>query len=83
MDTYGVNDTYGIEELGATGSALIKAHKRGHVLGDWHPVDNHMRAAGCMFCGRLVWIVRPLGEETWRVGGNAIEADCEREFGNG
>jgi len=27
-----------------------------------------------------VWIVRLHGEETWRVGGNAFNTACEREF---
>ena len=57
MSTYGLNDVYGGDELEATGSAMIKAHERGHDLGDWRSIDERMRVAGCRLCGRLVWIV--------------------------
>ena len=82
MSTYGLNDVYGGDELQATGSAVIEVHERGHNLGDWRSIDERMRLAGCRLCGRLVWIVRPPGEETWRVGGSALEANCERGFRN-
>lgn len=83
MSTYFLNDVCGANELEATGSAMIEAHERGHDLGDWRSIGERMRvAAGCRLCGRLVWIVRPPREETWRVGGNALEADCELEFRN-
>lgn len=82
MSTYGLNDVYGANELEATGSAMIEAHERGHDLGDWRSIGERMRVAGCRLCGRLVWIVRPPCEETWRVGGNVLEADCELEFRN-
>jgi hypothetical protein len=80
MHTNAVNDVIGVDELEATGSALVQAHERGHVLGDWRLIGEQMRLAGCRLCGRLAWIVRPPGEETWRVGGNALNADCERRF---
>ena len=80
MDTNGVNDVYGVDELGATGSVLVQAHERGHVLGDWRLIGEQMRLAGCRRCGRLARIVRPPGEEAWRVGGNALNADCVRGF---
>ena len=80
MHTNGVNDVHGADELEVTGSALVQAHERGHVLGDWRLIGEQMRLAGCRLCGRLAWIVRPPGEETWRVGGNALNADCERGF---
>jgi hypothetical protein len=76
MNTYGVNDHYGVDELQATGSALIKAYEGGHELGEWHPIEERMRVAGCRRCGRLVWIIRPPEEKTWRVGGNALTAAC-------
>ncbi len=73
----GTNDVYGLGELEAAGSALIEAHERGHDLGDWGPiVGERMRTAKCRLCGRLVWIIRPPGEETWRAGGNALNTDC-------
>ena len=73
----GINDVYGVGELEATGSALIEAHEHGHDLGDRGPtIGERMRIAKCRRCGRLVWIVRPPGEETWRVGDNALNADC-------
>ncbi len=82
MNMRGINDVYGVGELEATGSALIEAHERGHDLGEWGPtIGERMRFARCRGCGRLVWIVRPPGVETWRVGGNALNADCERGFG--
>ena len=80
MHTPGVNGVYGVDELEATGSAVVQAHERGHVLGDWRLIGERMRAASCRLCGRLAWIVRPPGEETWRVGGNALNADCEGGF---
>ena len=82
MSIYGLNDVYGGDELQATGSAVIEAHERRHNLGNWHSIDERMRLAGCRLCGRLVWIVRPPGEKTWRVGGSALAADCERGFRN-
>ena len=82
MSTYGLNDVSGRDELEATGSAMIKAHERGHALGDWRSIIERMRVAVCRLCGRLVWIVRLPREETWRVGGNALGGDCERAFGN-
>ena len=83
MSTYGVNDVYGVDEFEATGRAVVEAHERGHDLGEWRPVHERMRVAICRLCGRLVWIVRPPGEEIWRVGGNAFNAGCERGFGKG
>jgi hypothetical protein len=77
MHIHGVNDVYGVDELEATGSAVVEAHERGHNLGDWRLIGEWMRVAGCRLCGRLVWIVRPPGEEAWRVGGSAFNADCE------
>ena len=82
MSTYGLNEVYGRDELEATGSAMIEAHEHGHDLGNWRTIGDRMRVAGCRLCGRLVWIVRPPREEMWRVGGNALEADCERGFEN-
>jgi hypothetical protein len=76
MSTYEVNDTYGVDELQATGSALIKAYERGHDLGEWHPIEERMRLAGCRRCGRLVWIIQPPDEKTWRVGGNGLTTAC-------
>jgi hypothetical protein len=72
----GINNVHGAGELRAAGSALIEAHERGHDLGDWRSIHERMRIASCRGCGCLVWIVRPPGEETWRVGGNALNADC-------
>ena len=63
MSTYGVNDVYGVGELEATGRAVVEAHERGHDLGEWRPINERMRLAKCRRCGRLVWIVRPPGEE--------------------
>jgi hypothetical protein len=81
MNLRGINNLYGVGELEATGSALIEAHERGHDLGDWGPtIGKRMRVAKCRGCGRLGWIVLPPGEETWRVGGNALNADCARGF---
>jgi hypothetical protein len=81
MNMSGINDLYGVGELEATGSALIEAHERGHDLGEWEPtIGKRMRLAKCRRCGRLVWIVLPPGEETWRVGGNALNAGCALEF---
>ncbi len=76
----GINDVYGVGELEATGSAVIEAHERRHDLGDWEPTMERMRIAKCRLCGRLVWILRPPGEETWRVGDNALNADCAPGF---
>jgi hypothetical protein len=77
MNMSGINDVYGVGELEATGSALIEAHERGHDLGDWGPtIGKRMRLSKCRGCGRLAWIVLPPGEEMWRVGGNALNADC-------
>jgi hypothetical protein len=82
MNIRGINDVYGVGELEATGSALIEAHERGHDLGEWGPtIGERMRFAKCRRCGRLVWIVRPPGVESWRVGGNALNADCALGFG--
>jgi hypothetical protein len=39
-----------------------------------------MRLSKCRGCGRLVWIVLSPGEERWRVGGNALNADCAPGF---
>ena len=80
MTLRGINDVYGVGELEATGSALIEAHERGHDLGDWCPTMERMRLAKCRWCGRLGWIVLPPGEEKWRVGGNALNADCAPGF---
>ena len=81
MNIRGISDAYGVGELEAAGSALIEAHERGHDLGEWGPtIGERMRIAKCRLCGRLVWIVRPPDEETWRVGGNALSADCEGGF---
>ena len=33
-----INDVYGVDELEATGSALIEAHERGHDFGDWQRI---------------------------------------------
>ena len=81
MNTRGINDVYGVGELEVAGSALIEAYERGHDLGDWCPTMERMRFARCRGCGRLVWIVLPPGEETWRVGGNALNADCAPGLG--
>jgi hypothetical protein len=79
MNIRGISDVYGVSELEAAGSALIKAHERGHDLDEWGPtIGERMRIARCRLCGRLVWIVRPPDEESWRVGGNALNADCPR-----
>ena len=81
MTLRGINDVYGVGELEATGSALIEAHERGHDLGEWGPtIGKRMRFAKCRRCGRLVWIVRPPGEKTWRVGGNALNTGCAPGF---
>ena len=81
MNIRGISDVYGVSELEAAGSALIKAHERKHDLDEWGPtIGERMRIARCRLCGRLVWIVRPPGEKTWRVGGNALNADCEAGF---
>jgi len=79
MNIRGINDVYGLGELEAAGSALIEAHERGHELGGWGPtIGKRMRIAKCRRCSRVVWIVRLPGEETWRIGGNALNADCPR-----
>jgi hypothetical protein len=79
MNLIGISDVYGVGELEAAGSALIKAHEGGHDLDEWGPIiGERMRIAKCRLCGRLVWIVRPPDEEAWRVGGNAVHTDCER-----
>jgi hypothetical protein len=75
MNMTGTYDVHRVGELEAAGSALIKAHERGHDLGAWRSIHERMRIASCRVCGCLVWIVRPPGEETWRVGGNALNAD--------
>ena len=81
MHSHGINDVYGVAELEAAGSALIEAHQRGHDLGEWGPtIGERMRIAKCRLCGRVAYTVRPPGEETWRVGGTALNADCERGF---
>ena len=81
MNMNGINDVYGLGELEAAGSALMEAHERGHDLGEWGPtIGERMRITRCRLCGRLVWTVRPPGEEIWSVGGNASNADCERGF---
>ena len=81
MNMTGTNGVHRVGELEAAGSALIEAHERGHELGEWGPtIGERMRLAKCRGCGRLAWIVRPPGVETWRVGGNALNADCERRF---
>jgi hypothetical protein len=81
MNIRAISDVYGVSELGAAGSALIEAHERGHDLGEWGPsIGERMRIAKCRLCGRLAWIVRPPDEETWRVGGNALSADCKGGF---
>ena len=77
MSTYGVNEVYDVDELEATGRALVEAHERGHDLGEWRSINERMRVAGCRLCGRLAWIVRPPGEETWRAGGSALNGHCE------
>ena len=82
MNMRGINDVYGADELEATASALIEAHERGHDLGEWGPtIGERMRLAKCRGCGRLVWIVRPPSVETWRIGGNALNAGCALGFG--
>ena len=64
MNMNGINDVYGLGELEAAGSALMEAHERGHDLGEWGPtIGERMRIAKCRLCGRLVWTVRPPGEE--------------------
>ena len=64
MNIHGINDVHVLNELEATGSALIEAHERGHDLGEWGPtIGGRMRIAKCRLCGRLVWIVRPPDEE--------------------
>ena len=69
MHTPGVNDVYGVDELEATGSAVVQAHERGHDLDDWRLIGERMRAASCRLCGRLAWIVRPLAR---RPGASAV-----------
>ncbi len=82
MSMHGINDVYGVGELAATGSALIEAHERGHDLGLWGPtLGKRMRFAKCRRCSQLVWIVLPPGEQTWRVGGNALKDDCASGLG--
>jgi hypothetical protein len=81
IKAYGLNDMYGTDELEATGRAVFEAHERGHDLGDWRPIHERVRVAACRLCGRLVWIVCSTSEEIWRVGDNAFNADCGREFG--
>ncbi len=84
MNMSGINDVHGLGELEGAGSALIEAHERGHELGDWgSTIGERMRIAKCRLCGRLVWIVRLHGEETWRGGGNAFNTACERGFRKG
>ena len=77
----GINDVFGVGELEAAGSALIEAYERGYNFGDWRPIHERMRIASCRLCGCLLWIVRPPDEESWRVGGNALNADCAPELG--
>ena len=77
MNIRGINDVHVLNELEATGSALIEAHERGHDLGDWgSTIGERMRIAKCRRCSRLTWIVRTPGEETWRLGGNTFNAYC-------
>ena len=81
MNIGGSDGVHGLGELEAAGSALIEAHERAHDLGDWGPtIGERMRIAKCRLCGRLAWIVRLPGEETWRFGGNAFNTACERGF---
>jgi len=84
MNMRGIDDVYGVNELEATGRAVIEAHERGHDLGEWRSINEQTRVAGCRHCGRQVWIVCPPDDEkTWRVGGNAFDAGCERGVGKG
>ena len=76
----GTNDVYGAGEREAAGSALIETYERGHHLGDWRPIHERMRIASCSLCGRLLWIVRPPDEKSWRAGGKALIAECALEF---
>ena len=69
MNIRGISDVYGLGELEAAGGALIKAHERGHDLDEWGlTIGERMRFAKCRRCSRVVWIVRPPDEESWRVG---------------
>ncbi len=77
MHSHGINDMYGVAELEAVGSAMVRAHELGHDLGDWRPVEDRMRLANCRRCCGLAWIVGPPGEETWRAGGSALNGHCE------
>src|SRR5215210_5920375 len=47
MNIRGISDVYGVSELEAAGSALIKAHERRHDLDEWGPsfagVGHHRR----------------------------------------
>jgi hypothetical protein len=55
MNIRGISDVYGLGELEAAGSALIKAHERGHDLDEWGPIiGERMRIARCRLCGGCV-----------------------------
>jgi hypothetical protein len=72
-------DDWDVSEAFST--AVFRAEERGHTLGDWHVAGgNRMRACGCRLCGRLVWLVKPRGEEKWRVEGRALDANCDGGF---
>ncbi len=64
----------------AIDGATARTEGMGHDLGEWYQVGTWMRASGCRFCGRMVWIVRLRDAEGWLVSGPAVSARCEREF---